>query len=341
MEQEQIDALKKALHDVPVMISACAAIKISESEKFHSELLSFIQGNFAILSRKPIVFVLERQVPIRVGEKLTVREASKQLAAGACVIRLGLDLSICATTKTKPDMASCCKAGLGTYAAFVEGEALHEIVDGRVIVSRNIANPTAGVGIRGRWSRPASDFAALIADHYEECLRGQKNLRYWHDQDERILLVGPDGTEALFHQNLWWWLNQYTSDALDVYAEPRFHGLNKTDIVIVTEDGKRVVEVKWMGTNGKTSYGKKVINEGLVQIKKYLEDDVRIVVGHLIIYDARSSEEHEADSDFDKKYLHALCEDPKIQFLESETPSKMAKRAVSADKKRLKKKLDK
>lgn len=143
MEQEQIDALKKALHDVPVMISACAAIKISESEKFHSELLSFIQGNFAILSRKPIVFVLERQVPIRVGEKLTVREASKQLAAGACVIRLGLDLSICATTKTKPDMASCCKAGLGTYAAFVEGEALHEIL---LIQPQALVSAVAGRG---------------------------------------------------------------------------------------------------------------------------------------------------------------------------------------------------
>lgn len=341
MEQEQIDALKKALHDVPVMISACAAIKISDSEKFHSELLSFIQVNHAILLRKPIVFVLEKHVPVRAGEKLTVREASKLLAAGACVISLDLNFSICTTRKAKPDMASCCKECLGTYAAFVEGEALHEIVDGRVIVSRNLANPTAGVGIRGRWSRPASDFAALLADHYEECLRGQQNLRYWHDQDKRILLVGPDGTEALFHQNLFWWLNKYTSDALDVYAEPGFHGLHKTDIVIVTEEGNRVIEVKWMGTNGKTSYGKKVINEGLVQIKKYLEDDNRIVVGHLVIYDARGSEEHESDSDFDRKYLHALCEDPKIQFLESETPSKMAKRTVSDDGKRLKKKLDK
>ena len=97
----------------------------------------------------------------------------------------------------------------------------------------------------------------------------------------------------------------------------------------VTMKGTYVIEVKWLGKKeNKTTYGKKCINDALKQVKSYLENDADFVCGHLVIYDGRPHEKHLSESGFNEESRHQLCNDPKIIFLESETPSKKAKRTT-------------
>lgn len=176
------------------------------------------------------------------------------------------------------------------------------------------------------------NFDLLLSDHVEHCVDGQKNIEYWADKKERILLTGPHGTEWIFQKSLYWWLDNYVSEHIGVIAEPSGFGQHKHDIKVITQNGTYVIEVKWLGTNGKTVYRRKRINEGLEQVKIYLEGDAGLLCGHLVAYDGRSPSDHEKKSSYDVKFQHELCEKPHIIFLKSETPSKEAERVVRETK---------
>jgi hypothetical protein len=57
----------------------------------------------------------------------------------------------------------------------------------------------------------------------------------------------------------------------------------------------------------------------------YISRDQKIIQGHLVLYDARFGDDHEQHSSHDPAGKHAFCSDPKILFLESESPSQKAK----------------
>ncbi len=105
-------------------------------------------------------------------------------------------------------------------------------------------------------------------------------------------------------------------------------GQDKTDITIVTINGTYVVEIKWLGKNANTRYNEQRINEGLVQVGIYLNNDGEIICGHLVIYDGRSLQDHKAKSNWDSSLIHERCSSPKIIYLDTESPSKAATRIV-------------
>src|SRR5262249_15994725 len=144
--------------------------------------------------------------------------------------------------------------------------------------------------------------------------------------NQRILLAGPDGTEKIFHTELFWWLNTFLTDRASVYAQPSGLGQDSTDIMIITiTGGSHLIEVKWLGENEHTpAYRQPQINAGLIQVKVYLEKDNKILSGDLVIYDGRERSLHDSQSKYSKRNLHSRCNHPYILFLESQTPSQIA-----------------
>ena len=190
--------------------------------------------------------------------------------------------------------------------------------------------PTAGrIDLNRSWKELSRSFG----DHFVHCVENEKSFRYWQDRKKRILLAGPDGTEKLFHQSLFWWLNHYIADALSVFGEAYGMGQDKTDINVVTEVGSILIEVKWLGENENgTKYPQARIHEGMLQVADYLDRDGRLVNGYLLAYDARPEALHINSSSYPPDCQHYKCEEPIIYFLRSETPSERASRKVATTK---------
>jgi hypothetical protein len=115
-----------------------------------------------------------------------------------------------------------------------------------------------------------------------------------------------------------------------VFGETLGLGQDKTDITIVSVEGSYVIEVKWMGKNkSNTEHNEERIDEGLVQIALYLENDKQLICGYLVIYDARSLDVHKTRCGYNESLRHGFCQTPRIIFLESETPSQAGERIVA------------
>jgi hypothetical protein len=208
-----------------------------------------------------------------------------------------------------------------------------------MLMGRLINEMTAGISSTARpasrWPRPFSDIEGLLKDHVDNYIAREQATRYWFDKAQRILLTGPDGTEYIFQNALYWWLRHYVSDSIDVYAEPTKHGQDKTDIVVTTFDGKYVIEVKWLGKNQKnTKYGEGRIQEGIAQVAIYLNNDEKLIWGHLIIYDARVADEHQNKRSYDKTQQHIRCSEPRLIYLENESPTQLVQQRQRAVRKK-------
>src|SRR5437667_9475595 len=165
------------------------------------------------------------------------------------------------------------------------------------------------------------EFEAILTDHLDECLNAGQ-LKFWFHKADRILLSEPEKTELIFHRSLFSWLKLFVSPKLKIYAEPIGLGQDKTDIIVVTNKGSYVIEVKWLGFNQSgQEYKQDRIDVGLAQVKIYLEKDHQLVCGYLVCYDGRSREVHETESSWNDSLRHELCKDPQILFLSSEVPS--------------------
>lgn len=205
---------------------------------------------------------------------------------------------------------------------------------GRLIADGNFQEPDRIIPPGPSWSRPFSELRASIDDHMGIKIDAEAGLRYWAKKDERILLAGPDGTEYIFHHSLFEWLNMYISDRITVTAEPSGMGQNKADIIVNTDVGGNIIEIKWLGTNeSATTCRAEHISFGLEQVKQYLERDTNMVSGHVVVYDARTEAEHKSERKWNPIHKHPSCADPIILFLENESTSKAAKRVVRAAKK--------
>jgi len=204
------------------------------------------------------------------------------------------------------------------------------IVAGEIVSERRFGTGSREPPLPSPWRRPMSEFDRLISDHVEEEITNERRIRYWANKRRRVLLSKPDGTERLFHASLFWWLDHFVEDSLRVVAGTRGFGQDTTDITVITMSGDYVVEVKWLGENdARTKYTQPPrIDEGLQQVKTYLENDPRLVVGFLVVYDARPADQNLSRSIWEPSARHERCEKPWIIFLESDTPSQAARRAA-------------
>jgi hypothetical protein len=214
----------------------------------------------------------------------------------------------------------------GHLEAVVHGTYVYFVTGGRVVAERDavLVGKQPPVGIS--FYRPIADFDGLLRDHAKQDVAKERSFRYWANKNKRLLLAKPEKTEKIFQRALYNWLDCYVSDKLRVIAETREFGQDPTDVLVVTVQGDYVVEVKWLGENEHgTHYEQERINEGLRQVRQYIANDPRIVQGHVVLYDARTEEEYGTQSSHDEGCRHEFCSEPKIIYLESESPSQKAK----------------
>jgi hypothetical protein len=215
----------------------------------------------------------------------------------------------------------------------IERNYCYVILVGRHIDEIDLLLPGSSAPISSQFRRSIIEFNLIVQDHKNNSVDREQGFRYWADRGKRILLVGPEGTEKLFHHSLFHWMKLFVSDALRVYGETRGMGQDKTDITVITQKGDYVIEVKWLGRNkSKTSYGESQINVGLGQVSAYLENDPQLVCGHLIVYDARSFEKFTNESKYDEALRHPRCQLPLVLFLTSDTPSEIGKNLAAERK---------
>jgi hypothetical protein len=328
---EQFASLKKVLSKPSAKASAALGVPTRHIETFLHNLETMARRGQLVLGQEKILVAYR---PNKTGGKTFDGAAvTSSLKAGNAVFALGSDETIvetkkgavtllAATNKSDKEGSLCVVCGAGQLWIFTAGKLIAEIGDA--------PPPIAG---RADWRRSWRELLKSFDEHFEHCVDSEKGFRYWHDRKKRVLLVGPDRTEKLFHHSLFWWCNNFIIDAIDVHGEANAMGQDKTDITIVTEIGSIVIEVKWMGKNAKnTRYAQVRIKEGMIQVADYLNRNKRLMQGFLVIYDARDDQAHSTKSTYPKKFRHTRCEPPVIYFLRSETPSEMAVRVAAENR---------
>lgn len=327
IEPEQVAALRKTLAPSAVKVSIEMDYPLDVSEKFISNLLTFIQSNYSALASKPYAFLLDTDVA-STCQQIDLRAIAQNIASGKNLFKVNLDLRIgvCETIKDKTALSQL-SLSKTSYAVYVSGADVTQFLKGTMLGEQDIRYPDAAPARCAVHSHPMDKFELIVDEHFCECISNEKRVKYWHNKKDRILKSnGKDGTEMLFHHDLFWWLNHCISDSIRVYGEVAMTGLDKTDVVVVNEHGPHVIEIKWLGKNDKkTTYDKTQIENGIKQVGLYLKRDNEYVRGYLVIYDGRSWVKHSSESGYSPDLLHVRCANPIIKFLESETPSVQSK----------------
>jgi len=326
-EQERV--LKEILGSVALRLQVDLGISIETADAFLA-IIKDVVPKITIRDQHYVLSLTTEKTGARVIDKKAVRQSLQAETPILVIDTAGRYVEAIAGKTTST--ACCLRTGASKlFEILVSGSYIFYFLNGTVIEEIDTIDPGSQPVSRPRWSRRFNDLDGILRDHMNESVTGQKGFAYWKDRKKRILLSGPHGTERIFHHNLFWWIRQFAADALSVYAEPSGLGQNKTDINVVTSEGTHVIEVKWLGKNEKkTEHRQSRIDEGLTQVKMYLEGDEDLVDGHLVIYDGRSADDHQAFSDYNKDCQHMLCTEPRILFLENETPSESAPLLVNS-----------
>jgi hypothetical protein len=324
LSPEQFEALQSVTDDPAVQARIGLGLAEEEADKFVAAVRDFVKQHAGIPSSVECLFVLTDEASAT--SALDPGGVRAHVAAGKCCLTVNNKLSLLSAIDGTATFVNCTLRSRGCLAARLTQGGIYWFVDGRLVKWEGPggrSEPTFSPFIR-----PFSEIRAIVVEHKEQCLDGERECRYWHDKANRILSGDKhsDGTEAIFQRSLLFWLLQNVRDKLTIYCECQGFGQDKTDVTVVTLSGKNIIEVKWLGTNvGDTSYPEARINEGLVQVGEYLERKVDTPVsGLLVVYDARSRHEHETKSGYDPQKRHVHCDEPMILYLESRTPSQIA-----------------
>lgn len=230
---------------------------------------------------------------------LTVSSLLESLGAGANIIIVDKDLKITGLDTIPSTAASSLsdysKSNACCLIHVFSGVEMVIYANGLIKSELNALRPLRGPVTHKKTAKHGDDYILSIHEHY------QKRIRYpgifsdhWEDRLNRVLRRTPKKTEKIFHDNLWGWLNEnlncavvsgnvgkVTGDETDIevsiYGEPRFY----------------IIEVKWLGTNGSTTYSESRLRDGIDQVKQYLERDLDATGACLVAYDGRDIEKFE------------------------------------------------
>ncbi len=329
---DQFSSLKRILSEPSAKVDALVPDSAGKSQALLQHLEALVRRHDSAFCGKRLLL---KHSPAGIGSKYLNDGVVRQLIAAKtdavliddnCNVILAErgDTSLPAAAAESEDSKSLCfVCSPGKIIVFAAGRLIAEI-----------GSDPPSLEERSEWRKGWIELPAIFNDHFSNCVESEQNLRYWKDSKKRTLLIGPDGTEKLFHHSLFWWCNKFIKDALDVYGEAHSMGQDKTDITVVTEVGNIVIEVKWLGTNEKnTRYIEVRIAEGLVQVADYLNRNSRLMSGYLVLYDARSDSDHRQSSTYPEACRHEKCYEPILFFLRSEAPSQRAKRLAAPPKK--------
>ncbi len=327
---------KKAIQETftaSVKVSASLGVVLEDVETFQKNLREFIHNNHSHFSGEMLFFVFDCSNSGAL--ELTQIETSKSISKGSGMFRVDKDLRLI-SAEASPQTLSDFSLKLSDENKFgvmvSKGSYINEILKGVPINEFDAIDGHKNLPFKGTITpRSMDSFIQLLYDHKANRIDDEQGTYYWSDKTNRILRSDKKHhTEWIFQSDLFWWLENFLTDKADVIAEPSGLGQDKHDIRVITTDGRRfVIEIKWLGKNDKsTTYGQDRINEGLEQLKIYLDKDSKFYCGYLVAYDGRPLDKHNSESKWDEKHRHGLCEKPEIIFLKSETPSKEAERVV-------------
>ena len=330
---EQTQALRNVLSQIPPKVASVIGCPEEPVVRFLQAARTLVEA--AAGSTPTPQFVLLFDTSASAGAVLTPLQLRRHLREGKNTFFVGIDLTLIRTASEDIRLSALSDntAISGGFAILVSGSYLYYVLAGRVIDDGPVPATSHSARPSTQWRRPFSDIVDLIRDHNENYIAREQGTRYWAKKRERILRATPDTTESIFQLALFWWLKHYVSDSIDVYAEPTQHGQDKTDVVVVTVDGKFVIEVKWLGKNEhNTIYAEGRIQEGLEQVGLYLTNDNRIVWAYLVVYDARDHADHTAPRTYVPTCRHVRCSEPHLIFLESDTPTQIVKKNATRKK---------
>jgi hypothetical protein len=330
---EQTQALRAVLAASSPKVTSALRANQSSVDQFISKAVALVAGTTHIQPNQR--YCLALSTTPGTGAPLTPLVLRKHLQSGKRFLRVDSDFRIVEVLALPVLLPDATERTIDeqSFEIVVHDKQLYHMLIGRLINemeagTSSTANPTA------RWRRPFADIEGLLKDHVDNYIAREQGTRYWFDEAQRLLLTGPDGTEYIFQNALYWWLRNFVSDSVDVYAEPTSHGQDKTDIIVTTFDGKYVIEVKWLGKNEKnTTYGEPRIQDGVEQVAIYLNNDAKLVWGYLIIYDGRFVDDHHKKRFYDKAQQHMRCSEPHLIFLENESPTQIVNRRRRSRKK--------
>ena len=305
----------------PVQVEFALNIPEARTQKFLGNAARFVQSTHTQLKNSPYIMVLADSTDKT--NRLSFKDVRLSCGSGKSVLFVDEELHLIKADVGDGKLSICSKLTdtQKLFAVLIADTYVYQVLAGKIVDEGDLLKPIANPLSGPNWHRPISDFDALLKDHFDNHIKSEQLFRYWADKSKRILLSGKNGTEEIFHRSLFWWLKNYVSNQLKVYAQPKGLGQDETDIIVVTIEGSHLTEVKWLGKNeGGTAFDQDHINDGLAQIKIYLDGDNECVCGYLIFYDGRPAEENQTQSTYNDALRHPRCAAPKILFLESETP---------------------
>lgn len=216
------------------------------------------------------------------------------------------------------------------YEVYYSGKMLEsDVIEG----SRNI------YGKISKDMLPISEYKKLIENHHQQCIKYANGSDHWKNKKERIL---RDSCEDIFKKSLWFYMDKFILDAVEVIPEYNLSSGNRIDIVVRSEKNNfYAFEVKVLGDlyrgvkdNGDavkiTSYAEDRVHHGLYQLIVYLNEDKNIYRGVLVVYDGRKQVE---DIDISENEKHIKLDLPLYLYLESENATEKAKKLTKENKK--------
>lgn len=321
-----MEALSLAVDDA-TRIAIHLGMDTSVVRIFLDNAQEFAKNNLIELSDVPYALVLNTKSNSG-GSPLTFNDVlSHNNKAGNAVFLVDENLHLCQKKNEVADLVNCANLSVKWRKpmVFVQENVFATFVNGS-FAGTDVNKARVPVTV-AKFERRFVHFDDLIVDHYKNWLHNEKNLKYWHDKSKRLLLGGK--TEDLFHGSLFVWLDENITDKVTIFSNPTGVGQEKTDIHVTTVDhSQHVIEVKWLGKNkSNTEYKEDSIGAGLEQVKIYLNTG-DYTDGRIVFYDGRQKDISDRERNYPPECRHPECLEPYFIFLESESPSKKAKRVA-------------
>lgn len=303
------------------------------------QIWSFLRNNHDTIGESEYLLEIQFVKCPAKAKQLDAQYILNCLQKGANIIKINHRLRVLGLSNldalSAPAISDYSKTNQCCVIHVINGLDFRIYHDGLIIKEMNVNNPFSQPLTAKKYSRQASDYIQSIIDHYKTRIRFAQFSSHWAPPGsrEKRILHGERKTEMIFHDNLWNWLDE-NLDAI-VYGMVNKLSKDQTDIEIRGR-GKPlfyILEVKWLGSNGKTSYSWGRLSDGITQVMKYLDIEPQCLEACLVTYDGRELGEfrklEECDGEADQWKEFRKCDDaefpPKgkglLLFLENETAS--------------------
>jgi hypothetical protein len=222
-------------------------------------------------SKKPVIVVLDRQLRVITTRSLNLKPTLAR-SVGLCAVSENIVMA---------DYEDRSVVNFYANRSVVSSESLDEL---------GSLPPT-----RSKFARRGDDYELAIRDHYRNRVKYWQQTDHWQNRKKRVLRkkLGSKNTERIFHSSLLLWLNDHL-DA-QVRSEPKTVESDEPDIEIASFSGKFfVIEVKWLGTAGSTTYSRPRLAQAIGQMNTYLKKQTTVNNATLVVYDGRKPDDFAA-----------------------------------------------